>query len=133
MARLPIPGKDAGTWGTILNDFLEVSHNGDGSLKLSAITTAGAITAVNGKSPSSGSVSLDLTDLGDTAVNLPSNNQVLTYSGGTWTNQTPASGVSLDSTATDIQKLGTQSPAPQVLRHAPTMCIRLAMSATWSM
>lgn len=33
MARLPIPGKDAGAWGQILNDFLTSSHNSDGTLK----------------------------------------------------------------------------------------------------
>lgn len=33
MARLPQPGSDDGTWGTLLNDFLTVEHNSDGSLK----------------------------------------------------------------------------------------------------
>ena len=33
MTRLPIPGDDQGTWGTILNDFLAVEHNDDGTLK----------------------------------------------------------------------------------------------------
>jgi len=33
VARLPQPGGDAGNWGEILNEFLEVEHNGDGSLK----------------------------------------------------------------------------------------------------
>ncbi|MEX2398808.1 MAG: hypothetical protein WD432_02060 [Candidatus Saccharimonadales bacterium] len=33
MPRLPIPGEDAGTWGDILNEFLEVSHQADGSLR----------------------------------------------------------------------------------------------------
>ena len=33
MARLPVPGGDAGDWGTILNDFLGVEHNSDGTLK----------------------------------------------------------------------------------------------------
>ncbi len=33
MARLPIPGQDDGTWGEVLNDFLEISHQNDGSLK----------------------------------------------------------------------------------------------------
>lgn len=33
MTRLPIPGEDAGTWGDILNEFLEVSHHPDGSLR----------------------------------------------------------------------------------------------------
>lgn len=35
MARLPIPGQDDGAWGDILNDFLAVEHNTDGSLKAS--------------------------------------------------------------------------------------------------
>ena len=35
MARLPIPGGDAGSWGGVLNDFLGVEHNADGSLKTS--------------------------------------------------------------------------------------------------
>lgn len=36
MARLPIPGKDYNSWGDILNDYLSVEHNVDGSLKISA-------------------------------------------------------------------------------------------------
>lgn len=34
MSRLPLPGQDNGTWGTILNDYLQVEHNTDGTLKL---------------------------------------------------------------------------------------------------
>jgi len=37
MARLPTPGSDDGSWGTILNSFLSVSHNGDGTLRGAAI------------------------------------------------------------------------------------------------
>lgn len=33
MGRLPQPGGDKGTWGAVLNDFLNVAHNPDGSLK----------------------------------------------------------------------------------------------------
>lgn len=33
MARLPVPGADSGAWGSILNDFLTVEHNNDGTLK----------------------------------------------------------------------------------------------------
>jgi len=36
MTRLPQPGADDGTWGDILNDFLQVEHNADGTLKTSA-------------------------------------------------------------------------------------------------
>lgn len=33
MARLPVEGADDGAWGGILNEFLEVEHNPDGTLK----------------------------------------------------------------------------------------------------
>lgn len=45
MARLPIPGSDDGTWGTVLNGFLDVSHNADGSLQTSAIQASGGLTS----------------------------------------------------------------------------------------
>jgi parallel beta-helix repeat protein len=35
MVRLPTPGSDSSTWGQLLNDFLSVEHNTDGSLKIS--------------------------------------------------------------------------------------------------
>ena len=31
MARLPNPGSDDGTWGAVLNDFLQQSHKTDGT------------------------------------------------------------------------------------------------------
>jgi hypothetical protein len=34
MANLPTPGGDSGSWGDILNEFLQVAHNADGSLIL---------------------------------------------------------------------------------------------------
>jgi len=36
MSRLPAPGGDSGAWGSILNEFLAVAHNTDGSLKAQA-------------------------------------------------------------------------------------------------
>lgn len=33
MARLPVPGSDSGTWGELLNEFLDVAHNFDGTAK----------------------------------------------------------------------------------------------------
>ena len=39
MARLPTVGGDDGNWGNILNTFLEISHNSDGTLK----STGGAL------------------------------------------------------------------------------------------
>jgi hypothetical protein len=37
MARLPLVGGDLNTWGTVLNDFLAVSLNADGTIKLALI------------------------------------------------------------------------------------------------
>lgn len=33
MARLPVPGSDNGAWGDVLNEFLSVEHNTNGTLK----------------------------------------------------------------------------------------------------
>ncbi|MDQ5913656.1 MAG: hypothetical protein QG623_275 [Patescibacteria group bacterium] len=33
MARLPIPGEDDGDWGDVLNEYLSVEHNSNGTLK----------------------------------------------------------------------------------------------------
>jgi hypothetical protein len=51
MARLPTPGSDNGTWGTILNAFLQTEHNADGSLKIRTDGTLSSpnVTSVNFK------------------------------------------------------------------------------------
>jgi parallel beta-helix repeat protein len=36
MARLPKPGSDENIWGDVLNDFLNVEHNQDGTLKIAS-------------------------------------------------------------------------------------------------
>jgi len=65
--RLPIVGKDAGTWGDLLNEYLLVEHNSDGSLKRgsdidNALSTAqSAVQSVNGKTGTS--VTLAATDI----------------------------------------------------------------------
>lgn len=42
MARLPQPGGDTDTWGNVLNDFLSVEHNTDGTLKATGSLAAKA-------------------------------------------------------------------------------------------
>ena len=54
-ARLPVVGSDDGDWGVILNSFLEISHNNDGTLQTNAITDAGGYIK-----PSTGIPSSDL-------------------------------------------------------------------------
>lgn len=44
MPRLPTPGGDEGNWGTVLNEFLEVAHNTDGSPKNEALVAHEADT-----------------------------------------------------------------------------------------
>lgn len=43
MSRLPIPGSDDDTWGDILNDYLNQSHNSDGTAKDASTTSKGVI------------------------------------------------------------------------------------------
>ncbi len=60
--RLPIPGSDDGTWGSILNGFLSVSLNADGTLNTTAVTTAGAEMTTN-KGAASGYAPLNSSSL----------------------------------------------------------------------
>src|SRR5664279_3410622 len=66
--RLPTPGGDGGNWGDILNSFLEVSHNSDGSLIPNAVSTAGAEmvankSVANGYAPLNGSSQVPIVNL----------------------------------------------------------------------
>ena len=63
MSRLPISGSDDGVWGDILNDFLSVSLNADGTLNPVGVAAAAPVGSVAGKT---GAVSpwLKLTSLG---------------------------------------------------------------------
>lgn len=68
MARLPNPGSDDGVWGTVLNDFLGVAHNTDGTLKSSAVGAAGAEQTsnkgqANGYAPLNGSSKVPIANL----------------------------------------------------------------------
>lgn len=66
MARLPIVGGDPDNWGTVLNDFLSVAHNTDGSLLSSAVASASPVTSVAGRT---GAVVLTAADVGLGNVN----------------------------------------------------------------
>lgn len=72
MARLPLVGGDNGDWGDVLNQFLEISHNADGALLSSAVSTAGAYFKPGTGIPSSDLASAVQTDIGlaATAVQL---------------------------------------------------------------
>lgn len=70
---MPKPGEDRGVWGDILNDFLGVAHNSDGTIKDGAVT----LTASDVGAPTT------LTQLSDVAVSSPATGQVLAYDSGT--------------------------------------------------
>ncbi len=74
MPRLPVPGSDENTWGQILNDFLTIAHDSDGTVKAGAIdTSALQSNSVSGDKLQDGSV----TDA-KLASGLGTNGQVLT-------------------------------------------------------
>ena len=76
MARLPEPGGDSGQWGDLLNDYLSIAHNSDGTIKNGAISNASiqnnAITvakiATTGTPTSGQTLTYDGTDLSWTTV-----------------------------------------------------------------
>jgi len=61
MARLPIIGGDPDNWGAVLNDFLGIAHNADGTLSSSAVAAAAPVTSVAGRT---GTVTLTKSDVG---------------------------------------------------------------------
>jgi hypothetical protein len=89
MARLPVPGSDTNTWGTVLNDFLGVEHNADGTLKKAGDITAAQTTANNAQTSANAKIDKSVaTTKGDmlaasaastvTRLGVGSNGQVLT-------------------------------------------------------
>lgn len=122
MARLPTPGGDYDDWGTVLNDFLDVEHNDDGTLK---IRTDGTIPTVLG----------DLHDVNDSS---PSDGQVLTYQTSEWVPSTITSGTVSDAT-TSVKgivqlagDLGGIASAPTVLSTHLSSPLPLAQGGTGS-
>ena len=47
MARLPIPGTDTANWGALLNEYLLVAHNPDGTHRPQPAATALFVAAAN--------------------------------------------------------------------------------------
>lgn len=70
MVRLPTVGGDDGDWGTILNTFLDVEHNADGSLKRGGdIDTAQSTANAKYTKPGSGIPLADLVAAVQTRIN----------------------------------------------------------------
>lgn len=58
MARLPVPGQDSGAWGNVLNDFLGVEHNTDGTHNISGVERTANKGQANGYVPLDGSTKI---------------------------------------------------------------------------
>ncbi len=69
MARLPTPGSDDGIWGDVLNSFLAVEHNANGSLKRGADIDAAKQAAASAyQKPGAGIPTTDLTSAVQTSL-----------------------------------------------------------------
>jgi hypothetical protein len=51
MARLPTVGGDNNDWGNVLNEYLAVAHNTDGTLKESSLVCKGFLTQTGTDAP----------------------------------------------------------------------------------
>lgn len=63
MARLPVPGSDQNQWGTVLNEFLAVGHNADGTHNLTGYEQTANKGAANGYAPLNASQQVPLVNL----------------------------------------------------------------------
>lgn len=81
MPRLPIPGSDGGQWGNILNEYLSVSHNPDGSIKSSLLTPSDGVTGPTGPIGATGPQGIQGTQ-GETGPQGPAGNNGATGATG---------------------------------------------------
>lgn len=123
MARLPQPGGDEGLWGNVLNDFLAVAHDANGTIKANAVSAA----AIQDNSISGAKLqdsSVTNTKLG--ASNSPTNGQVLSYNGTglAWTNNgaggDPAMGGDLSGVASNAQIVANAVGPTELATNAVT-------------
>jgi hypothetical protein len=106
MARLPQPGADEGLWGEILNDYLVVSHNSDGTVKNDAITSSAIQDAsIAGTKLQDGAITID-----KLADGTGINGQILTRdslsSGGFKWDDVPSTALATASTPGTVQLAG---------------------------
>jgi hypothetical protein len=118
MSRLPNPGQDDGTWGSILNDFLDVEHNPDGSLKL---RTDPALTSKYTK-PGTGIPATDLDASSQTKLAQAASAYQKPGAGIPETDLNNATQAKIDASATAYQK-----PAPGIPSNDMTTAVQTSL------
>lgn len=102
MARLPIPGDDNGVWGTVLNEYLSVELNTDGSLKRGSDITAAQNAASAAQTSADGKIDTStVTTKGDLIVASASSTVSRLGVGSNGQRLTPSSGATLGIKWTD--------------------------------
>lgn len=123
MARLPIPGSDAGRWGDVLNEFLTQAHNEDGTLKVGALTkstvglsnvdntsdankpvSSAVQTALNSKASTTHTHTLG--DLVGVSVTGAASGYALLYNGTSWAPGAVSTGSGEANTASNVSTAG---------------------------
>ena len=115
-ARLPTPGADDGIWGDLLNDYLAVEHNKDGTLKRAADIDDALATAAENKTKLS-AMQQTATNAQSTANAAAQNaNNALTAANAAY--QKPGSGIPESDLAASVQtKLNTAGVSDAVVVH----------------
>ncbi|HSX06433.1 MAG TPA: hypothetical protein VLG92_01795 [Candidatus Saccharimonadia bacterium] len=119
--RLPTPGGDDGDWGNILNGFLSVAHNSDGTLTSGAVSGAGAVMSsslgqANGPASLNGSGRVPSGQLGSGSAGSSN----FLRGDSTWAIPTPVfgttSGTSMEGNQTAGNDLSGTLPNPTVAK-----------------
>ncbi|HEX6462013.1 MAG TPA: hypothetical protein VFZ58_01935 [Candidatus Saccharimonadales bacterium] len=123
MARLPQPGADTNVWGDILNDYLTVSLNSDGTVKANAVSASALQdNSVSGSKLQDSSVTNDKLS----TSNVPVSGQVLSYNGSglAWANGgaggDPAMGGDLSGVASNAQIVANAVGPTELATNAVT-------------
>jgi hypothetical protein len=123
MSRLPNPGSDANSWGTLLNDYVQQSLAADGTLVTDPLNPHTGIANTNLASASKPGLTQLTNDLGGTAASpkvtglqgypvdatAPTNGYVLTWNSSTGKWQPSASAGGGGSGITQAQALAINS------------------------
>jgi hypothetical protein len=122
MIRLPVPGQDDGAWGDILNEFLGVAHNPDGTLKNGAAANDTSVVhtsgneAIGGTKTFQSSPVVPMPTLGSQAANKTYVDSVATAGAPTATTSSPG----LVQLSGDLGGTSTSAVAPVISDNAIT-------------